>query len=219
MKRRVLLSLAIISGIAVSGLWLRDRSGAVHEWAHAPAELQGLIFPQARAVADFDLQTQHGEHFGRAQLLGHWSLIYFGYLQCPDVCPTTLQSLGALRKLLRETQPARPVQMLFVSVDPDNDTPERIGAYLGFFDPELIGLGGDPAQLAGALGVMYAEHVDESGVRSVDHTTSIMLIDPQGRGLAALPGPHQPQTMLQQLRKLWAYFGDGPQRRNVVASH
>ena len=99
---------------------------------------------------------------------------------------------------------------MFVSVDPANDTQERIGAYLAYFDRELVGLTGDPAQLArlaASLGVMYAEHVDERGVRSMDHTTSIIVVDPQGRGVAALAGPHQPRRMLEQFRQLRRHLG------------
>ena len=208
--RRALL-LAGLGGAAVAATWLARRRGGETGWAAAAPELQAVLWPLPREVAEFELRTQHGEAFGATQLRGQWNLLYFGYLQCPDVCPTTLQSLHGLRELLVADEPAAAAtRFVFVSVDPGNDTQERIGAYLDYFDRELVGLTGDPAQLArlaASLGVMYAEHVDERGVRSMDHTTSIIVVDPQGRGVAALGGPHQPRTMLEQFGQLRRHLG------------
>lgn len=208
--RRALL-LAGLGGAAVAATWLARRRGGDTGWATAAPELQAVLWPLPREVAGFELRNQRGEAFGAAQLRGQWNLLYFGYLQCPDVCPTTLQSLHGLRELLVTDEPAAAAtRFVFVSVDPANDTQERIGAYLEYFDRELVGLTGDPAQLArlaASLGVMYAEHVDERGVRSMDHTTSIIVVDPQGRGVAALGGPHQPRTMLEQFGQLRRHLG------------
>ena len=207
--RRALLLAAC--GGAVAAYWLVRRGDGETRWATAAPELQAVLWPLPREVAEFELRTQHGEAFGATQLRGQWNLLYFGYLQCPDVCPTTLQSLHGLRELLVADEPAAAAtRFVFVSVDPGNDTQERIGAYLDYFDPELVGVTGDPAQLArlaGSLGVMYAEHVDDLGVRSMDHTTSIIVVDPQGRGVAALAGPHQPRTMLEQFGQLRRHLG------------
>ena len=212
LARRALLLAGIGGAVAtVAGLWSARRRGAADPWIDAPPELQALLWPQPRPIADFELRTQRGEPFGLAQLRGQWNLLYFGYLQCPDVCPTTLQSLSGLRRLLQaDALPGPAPRFVFVSVDPGNDTAQRIDAYLGHFDRELVGASGDPAQLArlaGSLGVMYAEHVDAKGVRSMDHTTAIIVVDPRGRGVAALPGPHQPQSMQRQFALLRRHLG------------
>ncbi len=153
---------------------------------------------------------QRGKTFNEENLKGRWSLLYFGYLQCPDICPTTLQSLAKLRKMMAEADQAADIpQMVFVSVDPKNDTPDRIAGYLDFFDKELIGLSGDPDQLerlANSLGIIYAEHIEPNGVRSMEHTTSVIVVDPQGRGVAALTGSHQPRVLLHQLDALKAFL-------------
>ena len=160
---------------------------------------------------DFRLIDHTGKARSMADFRGKTVLMFFGFAQCPDVCPTTLQSLHGLRELLVADEPAAAAtRFVFVSVDPGNDTQERIGAYLDYFDRELVGLTGDPAQLArlaASLGVMYAEHVDERGVRSMDHTTSIIVVDPQGRGVAAMAGPHQPRRMLEQFGQLRRHLG------------
>lgn len=213
MKPRLLPALALISAVASIGLWVTREQRTTSDWAAASPTLQALLWPAPRPVANFELLTHNGAAFRSADLRGHWSLLYFGYLQCPDVCPTTLQSLQGLRKLLMKTDPdlAASTQFVFVSVDPGNDTSERIAAYLGFFGDGLLGLSGDPAQLAqlaNPLGVMYAEYIDPQGTRSMDHTTSIIIVDPHGRGVAALPGPHQPASMLEQFQSVQRFVAD-----------
>lgn len=210
MNRRTLLLLAIAAGTLTATLWLGNVKDSERAWASAPPLLQSILWPGARPVADFKLTTQNGQDYVNADLRGHWSLLYFGYLQCPDVCPTTLQTLRGVQKLL-EADGDSTTRFVFVSVDPANDTPERIGAYLEFFGDDLVGLGGNPAGLAvlaGSLGVIYAENIDASGTRSMDHTTSIIVVDPQGRGVAALPGGQTPQAMAEQLRTLRGFLGE-----------
>lgn len=201
-----LLSLLLLAGLVV--LFVARRP-STPDWASASQEVQAVLWPASRDVADFKLFDQHGAIFEKERLKGHWSLLYFGYLQCPDICPTTLQSLGRLRKLMAESGDVANIpQMIFISVDPSNDTPHRINAYLTFFDKEMIGLSGDSAQLAlvaESLGIIYAEHVEPNGVRSMEHTTSVIVVDPQGRGVAALTGSHQPRVLLQQLDALRAF--------------
>lgn len=205
----LLASLLLLAGIVI--LFAAKRASAP-DWASATPEVQAILWPGARDVADFSLLDQRGQTFGKNNLQGRWSLLYFGYLQCPDICPTTLQSLSGLRKLLTEAgQQADIPQMVFVSVDPGNDTTERIASYLGYFDKELIGLSGDPDQLerlAQSLGIIYAEHIEPNGVRSMEHTTSVIVIDPKGRGVAALAGAHQPRVLLQQLDALRAFLAN-----------
>ena len=203
----LLFSLVLLAGIAIL---FAARHSSAPDWASATPEVQAILWPGAREVADFSLLDQRGQTFTKDDLKGHWSLLYFGYLQCPDICPTTLQSLGKLRKLMTEAGQAADIpQMVFVSVDPKNDTPERIAGYLAFFDKELIGLSGNADQLerlANSLGIIYAEHIEPNGVRSMEHTTSVIVVDPQGRGVAALAGSHQPRLLLNQLDALKAFL-------------
>ena len=212
MNRRTLLLLAIGAGTLAGSLWMSRIHDDRRDWASAPPALQSILWPAARTVAEFALTTQHGLPFTDADLGGHWSLLYFGYLQCPDVCPTTLQSLRGMQKRLAADGDGA-TRFIFVSVDPANDSPERIGAYLSYFGDDLTGLSGSPAglaALAGSLGVMYAENIDASGSRSMDHTTSIIVVDPHGRGVAALPGGQTPQAMAGQLRAVREFLGDLP---------
>src|SRR5690606_28551966 len=155
-----------------------------------PPEVQGILWPAARDIADFSQFDQHGRAFSKSDLQGRWSLFYFGYLQCPDICPTTLRALGRMRALMGEAGADADIPgIVFVSVDPLHDTPERIARHLGFFDEALIGLSLPPAELdalAASMGIAYAENVEASGVRTMDHTTSVIVVDPGGRAVGAL---------------------------------
>lgn len=194
---------------ALALLWLGRANQGSDRWEQAPAEVRATLWPVPRPVAGFSLVDQQGQSFVADDLRGHWSLMYFGYLQCPDVCPTTLQALRGVQRLQSTEPVARDTQHVFVSVDPANDNPARIAAYLGYFGDAFTGLTGDPAELrrlTDSLGVIHAEHVDDAGVRSIDHTTAIIVIDPEGNGVGALSAPHDPASMLQRLRALQEYL-------------
>lgn len=111
----VLLGVVAAAGVAASYFWHRSPGGA---------ELAtGVAFAPRRELPDFSLIDHHGRPFGKAQLTGHWSLMFFGYTNCPDFCPTTLSTLAALQKRLRAANAPQAPQVLFVSVDARRDTP------------------------------------------------------------------------------------------------
>lgn len=205
------LVLAVAGTGLLAGVWLARQSAPEPAGQGAPGSLRAVLWPEARPLTPFRLATQHGESFGIDELSGRWSFLFFGYLQCPDVCPTTLAALRRFRELLIERDPAdRQQQFVFVSVDPAYDTPEAMRDYLAFFDPDFVGLSGsadEVAVLASQLAVMYVEQREASGARSIDHTSSVMVVDPQGRVVAALPAPHDPPAMLQRFEQLRHYLG------------
>lgn len=178
-------------------------------WANAPPELRAILWPEPMPVVGFELLDQHRQPFGPAQLQDRWTFLFFGYLQCPDVCPMAMQILRDYRQLLTQAYPGLPHQVVFVSVDPEYDEPEQIGAYMAFFDPAFIGLSGSAdalAGLAGPLAIKYYVHFDDHGRRAIDHTSSIMIVDPQGRVRGAFPPPQRPERMLELFGALRRHF-------------
>jgi len=153
----------------------------------------GTILAPARELADFNLIDNHGRSFGEQNLRGHWSLMFFGYTNCPDYCPTTLTTLAALEKQLRAAKTAAPPQVLFVSVDAKRDTPERLNQFVPNFDPEFIGLtaSNQPAieALAKKWGVAVNIQYAANGNYIVDHSAVMFVIDPAGHLAAVLTGP------------------------------
>lgn len=205
-------ALLAVLGAVVLGATLASRLSppAAPGWANAPHELRAILWPEPLPVGPFQLLDQHGQPFGPERLKGQWSFLFFGYLQCPDVCPTAMQVLRDYRQVLAAAQPGLAHQVVFVSVDPEYDRPEQLGAYLEFFDPDFIGLSGTAealAGLAGPLAVKYYLHFDDQGRRAIDHTSSIMIVDPRGRVLGAFPPPQRPDRMLELFTGLRRHYG------------
>lgn len=153
----------------------------------------GTLLAPAKTLADFSLIDNHGRSFGEQNLRGHWSLLFFGYTNCPDYCPTTLMTLAALEKQLRAAKTAPPPQVVFVSVDAKRDTPARLDRFVPNFDPEFIGLTApsqpDIEALAKKWGVAVKIQYAANGNYIVDHSAVLFVIDPAGRLAAVLTGP------------------------------
>ncbi len=161
-----------------------------------------LVLPDARVIADFRLADQDSQPFTLANLRGKWSLIFFGYTQCPDVCPSTLYELQKVNDILKQSLPnkADRPQILFFSVDPERDTAAKLKQYLAYFDPDFIGVTGDDAQLlplTRQMGIAYRIEEHEPGATQYDvaHSASILLMNPAGRLYGAFPAPHDAEKI------------------------
>jgi protein SCO1 len=192
------IGLALIAGISAALIWRN---------AAAPAELAtGAYIRPNRALPDFSLIDTQGRTFGRAQLRGHWSMMFFGYTNCPDFCPTTLTTLAALEKRLRiDGAPVRP-QVIFMSVDAKRDTPEQLAKYVPYFDPEFIGLTAasqpDVEAVAAKLGVSVIITPKSDGTYTVDHSGAIFVLNPDGKLAAVLTGPFTVDALASDFRRI-----------------
>jgi protein SCO1/2 len=193
---------AIASAVAGFSLWKLRHEGP-------PTMTAALrILPEPRVIADFDLVDQDRQPFSLQRLKGRWSLLFFGYSYCPDVCPTALFDLQQVHEALSGDGRREPRhQVVFVSVDPARDTPERLKEYAAYFHPEFIAVTGHEEQLAPLtlqIGVAYRIEPHEPGSLNyaVDHSAGIMVIDPQARLHGVFPAPHDPQAMIRDLRGL-----------------
>jgi len=133
-----------------------------------------------------------------------WTLFYVGYSYCPDICPTELGQLSRILPALQERMPEIPWQVVFLSVDPQRDTPEHLAKYTAFFSREFVPVTGSREAIdavTGAVKAGYRIEPHEAGevTYNVDHDTSFRLIDPSGRMLALLPGPHDPAAIVDAL--------------------
>lgn len=177
--------------------------------ASPPVELvTGTYVAPNRAMAQFSLIDQHGKAFGSANLLGHWTIMFFGYTHCPDFCPTTLTVLAALEKRLRADGAAVRPEVVFMSVDAKRDTPAQLASYVPYFDPEFIGITGvdQPAveAVAAKLGVGVLLTTQADGSYSVDHSAEIFVVNPQGKLTAILTGPLNVAALEADLRRIVA---------------
>ena len=114
-----------------------------------PAELEGVLRPAYRQLAPFDLVDQHQQPFNQTSLQNKWSMVFFGYLSCPDVCPNTLHELNSFWRLLRDQTGGDPdnLQVVFVSVDPKRDSPQKLGDYITHFNREFIAVTAEKQQI------------------------------------------------------------------------
>lgn len=176
-----------------------------------PPELQGVLRPAPTPLQAFELLDQDRRPFDLEGLKGKWSLVFFGYTSCPDICPTTLATLsGLVKKLQTGAQALSDIQVVFVSVDSRRDTPEVIENYLKYFNETFRGVTGaqpDIDSLTRQFGAGYLiEPETAPGHYLVNHTSSIFLVDPQGRLLASFSPPHDPDTIAGQFRQIRSLF-------------
>jgi protein SCO1/2 len=155
-------------------------------WWRRPPELHGTMLQSAPPPADVALIGADGEEVRLSDLSdqnGKWTLLYFGYTYCPDICPTTLSTLNQSIELLGER--AENVQVVMVTVDPERDTPERIATYVSYFNPAFIGLSGTleaTNAAATAFGVFYEKVATEGATEYlINHTSTVAVLDPEGR--------------------------------------
>jgi protein SCO1 len=151
----------------------------------------------------FALETAAGRPVTQASFPGKWLVIYFGYTQCPDACPT---ALNAIATALDELGPlAARIEPLFITVDPQRDTPQIVADYVKAFDPRIVGLrgsDGETAAAAKAFHVFYAVRQLGHGEYAIDHSSFIYVVDPGGRVVELLTGNLHASAMAAALRQL-----------------
>jgi protein SCO1/2 len=174
------------------------------EHRDAPRGAAGTLLASAIG-GPFRLVDPNGKTVTDADLKGKWSLVYFGYTHCPDACPTALNDIAiALDELGSKRGSVRPV---FITVDPERDTPEVLKAYVTAFDAPILALTGSPeeiAQAAKGYRVYYAKHPEAGGDYSMDHSSVIYVMDPEGRFTASFTHQSTPEEIADRLKKLLA---------------
>lgn len=170
-----------------------------------PYEFNGTEYPEPELAADFTLEEAGGELFRLSDQRGKIVLIFFGFTSCPDVCPTTLSEAGRILEGLGDE--AQQVRFAFITVDPERDTPERLGQYVARFHPDIVGLTGTPDELQAvydAYGI-YAQKVpleDSAAEYTMDHTARVFLVDQDGRLRLSYAFGTPDEEILQDVRYL-----------------
>jgi protein SCO1/2 len=178
-------------------IWIMQQSTPKEQ----PAKTQqAMVMPEFRPLKPFSLTAHTGESFDNQSLLGHWTFISFGYTHCPDICPTTMSMFSEIHRIIQAHKDAKPYRITFVSVDPERDSLERLSEYVTYFDPSFVGATGPEEALQALtkpLGILYkrVETKDSAMEYVIDHSASIILVDPQGRFHAYFSPPHDAQKM------------------------
>jgi len=173
-----------------------------------PQLVTGMRLSPSRALGDFSLIDQQGRKFGPANLRGHWTIMFFGYTNCPAFCPATLSTLASFEKQLRTLKASAVPQVDFVSVDAKRDTPDRLAKYVPYFDPSFVGLtaADQPSieAVAKDFGVAVIITPTPDGSYTVDHSAEIFVLDPDGHIAALLTGPFTVQALTGDWQRITA---------------
>ena len=166
----------------------------------SPRLASGTWLPQPKPIADFRLTDSGGRDLTPGELRGAPTLVFFGFTHCPDVCPATLLQLAQVRK----RAPLAPLRVLFVSVDPERDSPALLGSYVHAFDPGFEAATGTPAairQLAASFGVAVNRVELPGGDYTMDHSAVVFLLDDSARIVAVFTPPFESAALAADLRR------------------
>ncbi|UZE06425.1 SCO family protein [Pseudomonas corrugata] len=164
-----------------------------------------ILLPQARTLPDVKMTDQDGQPMAVDGLKGKWSLLFFGYTFCPDICPTTLAQLRQIKSELPK-EAVDKLQIVLVSVDPNRDTPKQLKQYLGYFDPQFIGLTAssieDLQKLANAVSIPFIPADTSKPNYTVDHSGNLAVIGPDGSQRGFIRAPLNNQKLVAQLPEM-----------------
>ena len=164
---------------------------------------RATVLPSPIPLQAFTLVDQNGESFTRDSFAGQWNLVFFGFTNCPDICPLTLQQLTfARRRMAEENADARLPGIVFVSVDPQRDDTEAVGAYAAAFGDGVIGVTGDLEEidkLTSALGIYHSRPPTGDGAYAVEHSAAVVVIDEQSNYYAVFSAPHDAETLARDM--------------------
>jgi protein SCO1/2 len=198
---------AVVAIVAIAGGMLLSR--ALLDRASGPTLAKATLLEPARPLPPMSFVDDRGQPFGPERLRGHWSILFFGFTHCPDVCPTTLALLAQVEKQLTDLPNEQRPQIVLMSVDPKRDTPEQLARYVKTFSPTFTGVTGDQAamhEFALKLGVPVAITELPSGGYTVDHSAAIFVIDPSGSMRALSSTPHNVPIIASDYRSIVAAY-------------
>ncbi len=179
-----------------------------------------LLVNPDKALVNFSLLDHNGDIFDNARLKNQWTLLFFGYTHCPDVCPTGLMDMNQLKKILKQRGLPSP-EVVFVTFDTQRDSAEVLKSYVTFFNKDFIGVTGKQAQIDNFIkpfGAYYERVIEVEGKQKIltktdkipagintyliNHTAWIYLLSPDGQIFAGFPAPHRVEKMADDIKLL-----------------
>ena len=207
-KIGIILLVALAAGLGLlAAQWRFGGKAGATQW---PPLQAATMFAQPRALPAFSLRQSDGTQLTSGELNGHWTLVFLGFTSCPDVCPTTLAELAQAQKQWQALPDSTRPRVLFVSVDPERDTPRGIGEYAHGFSADTLAATADVPTLeefARSLGFVFMKVPGKDFETnpqdySLDHSANLALIDPQGRMAGMIRPPFRPQAIAGDLAAL-----------------
>lgn len=199
----------------LTGLWISQNLLITNNDTKIPPNLDATVLPNARVLTNFTLTDHNNKLFSPAELKGHWSFLFFGFTNCPDVCPATLKVMQSVWKSLpTKLNEAGHPKLYFISVDPDRDSLNTLKQYVEYFNPEFLGITGkldEIDKLTRQIGILYGydeKDSDKDQQYTVNHSAQLILIDPKGRMRAVISPPHDAKTISANFQTIRLFYGD-----------
>lgn len=172
-----------------------------------------IVFETPRQFSEVALTDQRGEPFTDAELEGIWTIVFFGFTNCPDVCPATMGVLRDMYSKLRDSERER-IQVVMATLDPARDTSELLAQYVPYFHPDFIGITGSEPRIkrwSAELNIAYGQVPLEGGDYTIDHSTQIVLVNPRGDYHGFFKAPHNEMMLRKTWRSIDATFDAWPE--------
>jgi protein SCO1/2 len=202
MFNRTTVYVLVAALAAALGLWAAQRYFAPAPASAGPATQAVRLFQPTRELPPFSLSQSDGTQLVPGELKGHWTLVFLGFTHCPDVCPTTLAELAQAQKQWTSIPESTRPRVLFVSVDPERDAPDRIGEYAHAFHRDTLAATADvPAleQFTRSLSLVFAKVPAPEGrpadQYTMDHSATLVVLDPQARMAGVIQPPFDPNAI------------------------
>ena len=184
-KRNVIFILLILFSITGLFTYFQSLPSLLEK---KPSLITGKILVRPMEIDNFELIDQNNEAFNKKSLEGGWTVLFFGYTNCPDVCPTTIYKLAEIKNGIKEDLPSANFNTVLVTLDPDRDSSERLDEYIGYFDETMLGVTGTYENIqsfTSSLSVFYQRINKEEGY-DFNHTASIFVFDKDGSLFATM---------------------------------
>ena len=184
-KRNIIFILLILFSITGIFTYFQSLPSLLEK---KPSLITGKILVRPMEIDNFELIDQNNEVFNKKSLEGGWTVLFFGYTNCPDVCPTTIYKLAEIKNGIKEDLPSANFNTVLVTLDPDRDSTERLHEYIGYFDETMLGVTGTYENIqsfTSSLSVFYQRINKEEGY-DFNHTASIFVFDKDGSLFATM---------------------------------
>ena len=189
-RNTIVAILVFILMVILGFIWRMDQP-VVMDAAKLRAN-NAVLLNKPRIFSDFDLVDHNGEGFTKERLKGQWSIVFFAFTNCPDICPTTLSTLNDMYRKLKDDE-KETLQIIMITLDAERDTVEQLAEYVPYFNPEFIGVTGNRhliKRLTAEVNVAHNKVPLEGDDYTIDHSTQLVLINPEGDYHGFFKAPH-----------------------------
>ena len=215
-RRTVIIVLCFITVIIGGFVWTMNQPVIMND---QQLRVNGaIVLNTPRIFSDFDLVDHRGDAFTKARLTDKWSMIFFGFTNCPDVCPTTLATLNDTYSKLKDAEKEN-LQIIMITLDAERDSVAKLAEYMPYFNADFIGVTGNKhliRRLTAEINVAYNKVPLEGQDYTVDHSTQIVLVNPKGDYHGFFKAPHSEIMLRQTWRSIYAVFNSAVGDKSVT---